>query len=127
MNYGYNPYTLPTIDFVGGETQDLAFNVYFYKNKKPLSLTGCSCNFSIVSFTNKTGSPILSKEMKGNFNDQVDVNNVLTVTLTSADTVDLSGKYIYQIIIRDIDGEVEIPNQGVMYITNNINKSFIRQ
>ena len=50
------PYTLPTIDFVGGETQDLMFNVYFYKNHRPFSLTGCSANFAIVSFTNKLGA-----------------------------------------------------------------------
>lgn len=50
-----------------------------------------------------------------------------TVTLSPIETVDLSGKYIYQIIIRDIDGDVEIPKQGILYITNNINKNFIRQ
>ena len=123
----FSPYTLPTIDFVGGETQDLAFNVYFYKNKQPFSLTGCTCNFSIVSFTNKTGAPILSKPMDAIFNDDVSSDNVLTVTLEPTDTVDLFGKYIYQIIIKDINGDAEIPKQGILYITNNINKGFIRQ
>lgn len=127
MNCDYSPYTLPTIDFVGGETQDLAFNVYFYKDKKPFSLTGCTCNFSIVSFTNKMGVPILSKEMKGIYNDEVTADNVLTVTLTPTETVELFGKYIYQIIIRDIEGDVEIPKQGILYVTNNINKNFIKQ
>lgn len=127
MNCDYSPYTLPTIDFVGGETQDLAFNVYFYKDKKPFSLTGCTCNFSIVSFTNKMGAPILSKEMKGIYNDEVTADNVLTVTLTPTETVELFGKYIYQIIIRDIEGDVEIPKQGILYVTNNINKNFIKQ
>lgn len=123
----FSPYTLPTIDFVGGETQDLAFNVYFYKNKQPFSLTGCTCNFSIVSFTNKTGAPILSKQMDAIFNDDISSDNVLTVTLEPTDTVDLFGKYIYQIIIKDINGDAEIPKQGILYITNNINKGFIRQ
>lgn len=123
----YSPYTLPTIDFVGGETQNLSFNVYFYKNKQPFSLTGCTCNFSIVSYTNKRGSPILSKQMESAFNGDVTSDNVLTVTLTPAETVDLCGKYIYQVIIRDVSGDTEIPNQGILYITNNINKSFIRQ
>lgn len=123
----FNPYTLPTIDFVGGETQDLAFNVFFYKNNQPFSLTGCTCNFSIVSFTNKMGTPILSKQMTAIFNDDVSSDNVLTVTLNPTDTVDLCGKYIYQIIIKDINGDAEIPKQGILYITNNINKNFIRQ
>ena len=116
MNCDYSPYTLPTIDFVGGETQDLAFNVYFYKDKKPFSLTGCTCNFSIVSFTNKMGVPILSKEMKGIYNDEVTADNVLTVTLTPTETVELFGKYIYQIIIRDIEGDVEIDGDVIVSI-----------
>lgn len=127
MSCDYSPYTLPTIDFVGGETQDLAFHVYFYQGKRPFSLSGCSCNFSIVSFRNKTGTPILTKAMKSITNDDGTADNVLTVTLLPAETVDLCGKYIYQIIIRDIDGDVEIPKQGILYITNNINKTFIRQ
>lgn len=122
----YSPYTLPTIDFVGGETQDLLFNVYFYKNNKPFSLSGCTSNFSVVSFTNKTGVPILSKQMTSIFNDAGTSDNVLTVTLQPSETVDLCGKYIYQIIIKDINGDAEIPKQGILYITNNINKSFIR-
>lgn len=122
----YSPYTLPTIDFVGGETQDLLFNVYFYKNNQPFSLSGCTSNFSVVSFTNKTGVPILSKQMTSIFNDAGTSDNVLTVTLQPSETVDLCGKYIYQIIIKDINGDAEIPKQGILYITNNINKSFIR-
>ena len=109
-----NPYTLPTIEFVGGESQELLFNVYFYKNRKPFSMIGCTSNFSVVDFTNKKGSPILNKSM-----DVLD--------LTPKETYELSGKYIYQITIRDVNGNVEIPKQGLMYITNNINKSFIQK
>lgn len=122
----YSPYTLPTIDFVGGETQDFQFNIYFHENEKPFSLSGCSASFSIVSFTNKMGSPILVKQMKVVFNYKDAINNALTVTLEPTETVDLCGKYIYQIQIRDVDGDVEIPKQGILYITNNIDKSFIR-
>lgn len=121
-----SPYTLPTIDFVGGETQDFMFNTYFYKNRRPFSLTGCTANFAIVSFTNKMGKPILTKPMEAIFNDDGTINNVLIVTLDPEDTVELCGKYIYQIQIRDIDGDVEIPKQGLLYITNNINRGFIK-
>lgn len=72
------------------------------------------------------GTPILTKPMEGAFNDEGTINNVLTVTLEPSETVGLNGKYIYQIQIRDIDGDVEIPKQGILYITNNINKGFIR-
>ena len=63
--------------------------------------------------------------MEGTFNAEGTINNVLTVTLKPKETVGLCGKYIYQIQIQDIDGDVEIPKQGILYITNNINRGFI--
>lgn len=122
-----NPYTLPTIEFVGGESQELLFNVYFYKNRKPFSMIGCTSNFSVVDFTNKKGSPILNKSMDVLENGDGSAFNILSVDLTPKETCELSGKYIYQITIRDVNGNVEIPKQGLMYITNNINKSFIQK
>ena len=89
MPCDYSPYTLPTIDFVAGETQDFAFYTYFYKSHQPFALSGCTANFSIVSFTNKTGVPILTKPMESHFNDDVTAENVLAVTLDPLDTVDL--------------------------------------
>lgn len=126
MACDYNPYVLPTIDFVGGETQKLLFNIYFHENNGPFSLSGCTANFSIVNYLNRTGAPILSKTMQSVLGADAIVDNKLTVTLLPEETVDLFGKYIYQIIIRDIDGEIEIPKQGILYITNNLNKNYIR-
>ena len=122
----YNPYSLPAIDFVGGETQDLAFHVYFYIGKKPYDLRDCVCEFAIVNFMNKTGEPILTKPMDVAYDSALANYNVLKVTLQPEETIDLFGKYIYQIIIQDRDGDVEIPKQGCLYITNNINKAFFR-
>lgn len=121
-----SPYTLPTIDFVGGETQELLFHVYFYQNKRPFSMTGCTSNFSIVDFMNKKGAPILTKKMDVLENSDGSALNILSVELEPLETYELSGKYIYQISIKDVNGNVEIPKQGLIYITNNINKSFIQ-
>lgn len=126
MPYDMNPYILPTIDFVGGESQELLFNVYFHKSRKPFSMTGCTSNFSIVDFRNKVGIPLLTKTMNVLENADGSSFNVLSVNLTPLETYELSGKYIYQITIRDVNGNVEIPKQGLMYITNNINKGFIQ-
>lgn len=123
----YNPYTLPTIDFVGGETQDLAFHAFFHSKNKPFDLTGCTSNFSVIGFTNKIGDPIITKPMQILVSDDGDTNNILSVTIEPNETVNLSGKYIYQISIRSVEGIIEIPKQGILYITNNINKKFIRQ
>ena len=126
MPCGHNPYVLPTIDFVGGETQKLLFNIYFHEGNTPFSLSGCTANFSIVNYLNRTGAPILSKTMQPVLDANITIDNKLTVTLLPEETVDLFGKYIYQIIIRDIDGETEVPKQGILYITNNINKNYIK-
>lgn len=122
----YNPYELPTITFVGGETRDLAFHIYHYIGKRPYSLSDCDCTFSLVNFTTKGGKPILSKEMTVIYDETETIDNILTVTLESSESVNLFGKYIYQITIQDRAGEVEIPSQGIMYITNNIDKGIIR-
>ena len=117
------PYTLPAISFVGGETQNLSFHTYSYYGQKPFNLTGCTCNFSVVSFSNKNGAVIISKSMQISGGTGAEYDNILSVALTSDETISLFGKYIYQITIKDVDGETEIPNQGILYITKNINEN----
>lgn len=122
---GCNPNTLPTIEFVGGETQELVFNVYFHTKDKPFGMAGATANFAIVSNLNKMGAPILTKPMTTGYNQEGTVLNVLRVTITASESVNLCGKYIYQITLRDMSGETEIPKQGALFIANNINKSAI--
>ncbi len=121
-------YTLPDIDFVGGSTQDLLFRCYFYLNKRPFDLSYCTANFALIDYVNRNGQPLLTKSMairKEAVDGEV-INYILTVTLNPSDTLNLVGKYIYQITIRESSGSIEIPNQGLIHIANNINKSFIR-
>lgn len=123
-----NPYTLPSMDFVGGSTQDLVFHCYFYLNRQPHDLSSCTANFAIINFVNKNGEPLVSKpmEIRASNRDEEAVNNILSVTLNPDDTVNLpAGKYIYQISIKHISGDMEIPKQGIIHIINNINKSFV--
>jgi len=109
---------LPCIEFVGGETENLTFYTYYHASKEEFKITDCTCSFALSRFHDRNGTPIFIKPMTATG------RNVLTVTLDPKDTVDLAGKYLYQISIRDIDGEIEIPKQGVMYIMANVNKSF---
>lgn len=128
MPYDYSPYTLPTIDFVGGSTQDLIFHSFFYSNKRPFDLSDCSANFSIINFVNKNGMPILSKSMQiasGDLDNGRKVPNLLKVTLLPSETYGLHGKFIYQISVKKSATQVDIPNHGIIYITNNINKGYI--
>ncbi len=128
MNCDYSPYSLPTIDFVGGSTQELVFHAFFSQNKKPFDLSSCTASFAVINFINKNGSPLISKMMEvGKSEDGGGtVTNVLRVVLQPEDTVDLVGKFIYQISIQYISGEIDIPDQGIIRIANNINKNFSR-
>ncbi len=122
-----NIYSLPQIDFVGGSSESFIFNLYYSGDRDtPYGLVGCDANFSIINYINKNGDPVVSKKMNIEASSDSMFYNSLTVNLDPSDTVNLCGKYIYQIIIKDIDGNVEIPQQGIIYIHNNINKNYLK-
>lgn len=120
-------YGLPELCFVGGSSEDLQFNLFFNKdNPEPFNIFGGEANFSIVNFLNKNSTPLVSKKMDISMNDEETHYNILRVSLEPSDTVDLFGKFVYQITIRDIDGNVDIPHQGIINIHNNIDKIFVK-
>lgn len=120
-------YSLPEVCFVGGSSEDFQFNVFYDKDgPKPFNLFGGTAKFSIVNFLNKNSTPLVSKDMEIDMNDEDTHYNVLRVSLEPEDTVDLFGKFVYQITIRDIDGNIDIPHQGIINIHNNIDKPFIK-
>lgn len=120
-------YSLPELCFVGGSSEDLQFNLFCNEaDPEPFSIFGGEANFSIVNFLNKNSTPLVSKKMDISMNDEETHYNVLRVSLEPADTVDLFGKFVYQITIRDIDGNVDIPHQGIISIHNNIDKVFVK-
>lgn len=49
-----------------------------------------------------------------------------SLTLAPEDSLDWSGKYVYQITIADSFGLTEIPNKGIMFVSNNINQSYLQ-
>lgn len=118
-----NIYTLPELTFVGGKTQELRFNLKDTKGN-PYDVIDGYANFSVCSYSYKIGEPIFSIEPRL-VTDESGVTDRLFVTITPDKTIDLYGKYIYQIIIVDFAGKVQIPNQGIMNITRNINMPFI--
>lgn len=122
------PYELPTISFIGGATKKLLFHALFFTNKKPFDLTECTASFSVEDHLDRDGDPILSKSMtigKGDVEEGVVVDNLLSVTLEASETADWEGKYIYQVSIKDADGGVDIPSQGILYVYKNIHEGFI--
>lgn len=119
---------LPTIHFVGGETQELVFNVYSESTRQPFDLSSCTASLAVINWVNKSGKPLISKEMSIETADSLagdNVPNILRVTLLPTETANLVGKYLYQISIRYVSGEMDIPDHGVMYISRNIDPDFI--
>jgi hypothetical protein len=93
----------------------------------PYNADGCTGNFAVVDYSDQTGEPLISKPLSFTIgDDDTSAKNVAYVDLEPNDTLGLYGKYIYQITIKDVDGEVEIPNQGFLQITHNINESFLK-
>ena len=120
-------YSLPEIRFVGGSSEDLQFNLYYDDDgPKPFNIFGGEANFSIVNFINKNSTPLVSKRMEIGSNDDKMIYNIVRVSLDPDDTVDLFGKFVYQITLKDVDGNVDIPHQGIINIHNNIDKAFIK-
>lgn len=110
---------LPTISFVGGATKNLYFS-FLDAGGSDVDVSSYTVTFSIVSAVHRFGKPIKTKPMQISGD-----NSVMSVSLSPSDTVDLFGKYIYQISIIDAAGDAEEPRQGEMYIYQNIDKSAI--
>ena len=116
---------LTGVTFVGGATQQLAFHTYFEDNGRPLSMRGCTGYFSVAEYLNKS-SPLITKTMDIIESKTDATDNILRVELEPSDTVNLAGKFIYQVTIKGSEGDVDIPYQGIMYVTRNIDKPIIK-
>lgn len=113
-----NIYTLPELTFVGGKTQEFRFHLK-EKDGSMYNANYCTANFSICNYSNKVGTPIYST-IPIFLSDGERIKHILKVVIPPEVTINLYGKYIYQITIMDDTGRIEIPNQGIMNITRNI-------
>lgn len=116
-------YTLPQDSFVAGQTRKYAWRL-LRESGHPFAANGCTGKFALIDYSDKDGEPILIKPIEFASADD-GVSNVGIVALEPEDTLNLDGKYVYQLTIRDADGNVDIPNKGIFYISNNIHKSFV--
>lgn len=116
-------FSLPDWDFVGGSTQKRIFTmtstsgvVYDYP--------GSSASISIIEYVNR-GTPVLTKtatvgkDANGKYCE-------VTVALSPSETLNMCGKYIYQLSIKDAAGNYSIPMYGAMHVADNINKAFVK-
>lgn len=130
-------FEMPSIDYVGGSSKTLSFYIYKYNEVngqyEPYNLENCEVNFSLMDYINKhspfairTGIPLLSRSGQIGVGDN-GVMNFVKVDLYPKDTGKLHGLYIYQLIVNDMSGNADVPKQGEMHITKNINSYYIEQ
>ncbi len=116
--YEYNAFVLPTMNFIGGEQQDLQFHFFNQTEDDPLLLTGRTASFSIQLYTNPSGAALITKTMTTVTESGEPVG--FSVVLSAADTLSLCGKYIYQITLKTSENVPDLLAQGILYIQNNI-------
>lgn len=118
-------YKLPEINFVGGDTQELRFNLKepdgSYYNADHIS----NVDFSVCNYSLKTGEPLFSLTPTQVSDAEDAYPHAYKVVIPASATKELCGKYIYQITFMDDTNKVEIPSQGIMNITRNIHQDFI--
>lgn len=130
-----NPiYQFPTIEFIGGETSTFIWNLWSLtpnekpNQQEPFNASGCTVTFSLINFSDRFldfAPPILSKKCE--LRENTDGLLCIAVTnLASLDTVDLEGKFIYQLTINSPSGEAEVPGQGIFYINGNIDRALVK-
>ena len=115
-------FTLPEWEFVSGETQTRTFRLYEPDGASVMNLQGASSEFALNDFVNPDGDPILPKSTEITEDDNGKAC-LLTVHLDVSDTINLDGKYIYQLTVHDLHGNTSAP-QGIMRIHKNIDRSF---
>lgn len=116
-------HTLPDWDFIGGETQKRTL-VLYKGNGSKYDIPGASAHFAIAEFVNADSNPRVAKDLPIS-EDADGACCVVTILLSPTETVNLAGKYLYQITIKDASGNTSIPQKGIMHIGCNIDKSFI--
>lgn len=116
-------YNLPKIHFVGGETQPLCFHLKTPSGKNYIT-EGYEVDFSMTRWGKKGEKPIITKTSSVTL-DSTGTGSVFEINLSPADTINLYGRYVYQIMIMGEDDFVEIPGQGIFEIVRNIHPEYI--
>lgn len=113
---------LPDWEFVGGVTQEYDFTLraesgYFY------DIPGATASLAVAPFVNPRDAVLV--KAGSIIPNSAGANCIVHFLLDKNDTLNLHGKFIYQISIKNVDGTMAPPMRGRMYIIENIDKSFV--
>lgn len=112
----YTPFKLKEFSMIGGNYKEISIRVNDLDNGGYLSANNISLVFSLIEYSNRFGESILSRDCEAALDD----DSKFILTLTTADTEKLHGKYIYQFTVEDPNGKQE-SFQGLINIDKNIN------
>lgn len=114
--------TLPEQHMTAGDSKNIEIQIYNRKGK-PVDATGMKARISISDYVNLNMSPFVTKNCSviPRTGEQM---AVLFVSLAPADTLNLCGKYVYQITGKDADSDFGVMN-GILVIHPNRDKSAI--
>ena len=108
---------LPDWDFVGGSAQNRPFQ-FAKETGEDYDIQSGTVQCSVQEYVNG-GAPVLSKQFP--IYASVDGTFCLAnISLTSSETKDMEGCYIYQLMIKDSNDNVAIPFHGRMHVFKNI-------
>ena len=114
-------FALPEISIVGGDHTYLDFEI-FEPEGDAVDVSTMSASFAVIDYTNKFGSPQFT--LKASVIEGEQGVPLFRVTLQSALTVNMFGKFIYQLSVKDYKGYMQ-HRQGIMLIHKNISTNTV--
>lgn len=117
-----NSYNLAQIQFIGGNTIDLTFNV-LDSSGAVVDLNGATIVWNLRQYGNFFTSAVITKS--STIASEILIidasNGIFKVFLLSSDTTSLNGKFVQQPVITDFADNTFIPDQGIIIIDNKTN------
>lgn len=114
--------TLPQESIIAGTNRNIVFYLYTEDMRRQIDATGMIARFSLTDYINPSDTPIFTKDCVI-ITPEGESLAIITATLNRSDTLNLCGKYIYQVTINDL-GNVQVL-KGIMNIANNFDKTNI--
>lgn len=119
--FSYNM-DLPAYHMTAGSTKSFYIPI-FNPSGKRIDATGMTARFSISDYVNYNCTPFVTKNCSV-VTQQSDPVAALFVELDAADTIDLYGKFIYQVTAKSADGDIG-PMRGILTISPNYDKEAV--
>lgn len=116
-------YKLCDLSFIGGESQELNLKLFNSDNRQ-IDASNVISEFALSPYGHSIENPIFTTNGIVISSESSSFTPYLRIILKPEDTVYFSGKYIYQISLKDIFGNVELYH-GLLTIENNNSKDFV--